>query len=385
MEGFRYVSVICEYNPFHFGHKFQLDELKKHFDAVVCIMSGDIVQRGTPAIANKYLRAETALKNGADLVLELPIPWSCASARDFAFGGVEIAKAIGSDALGFGAEDDFELLLEIFSFTKTDEFDQLVKDLVISGKNLSYPQAFTEIILNRFGDSHAEAVKKPNNILTLEYLKSLEGSNISPFPIKRNFDFLSSSKIRSERDADKILSLLPQDTVSVYRRENGVAFPRDAHKLDAFFISLLRAMSYEKRDFSGLYSLTDDLAKKIVRTSIKASSVSELVSLCADKSYTVARVRRAVNSLAFGITSAALHNAPPYTTVLALNDKGRKILKHAKKNSSIDIINKPVRALECREETKNAFLLAKRIEDIVSLCDPTPSPADTAKNPVIGE
>lgn len=384
MEGFRFVSVICEYNPFHFGHKFQLDELKKHFDGVVCIMSGDIVQRGTPAIAGKYLRAETALNNGADLVLELPIPWSCSSARDFAFGGVSIAKAIGSDSLAFGAEDDFDLLCEIFSFTKTDEFSDIVKNFVVSGRNISYPQAFTEVIFRRFGAKAAEAVKKPNNILTLEYLKSLENTGITPFPIKRNCEFLSSSKIRSESDADKILSLIPEESASVLSREKGKSFPRNAHKIDSFFIGTLRQMNYEKRDFSSLYSMTDDLAQKIIRNSVKACTVDELAESCADKSYTLARVRRAINALTFGIERESVHANPPYTTVLALNEIGRSILKQAKARKEIDIVNKPVRALECRSETKNAFLQASRIEEIISLCDPIPLPADTANNPKIG-
>ena len=100
------VSVICEYNPFHFGHEYQLQTLKNRFEHIVCIMSGDIVQRGSVAVADKYLRAEAALNNGADLVLELPIPYCCSSARDFASAGVFIADAVGSDFLAFSAEDE---------------------------------------------------------------------------------------------------------------------------------------------------------------------------------------------------------------------------------------------------------------------------------------
>lgn len=105
-----FVSVICEYNPFHFGHMYQLEQLKKDFSAVVCILSGNIVQRGSVAAADKYLRAKAALNSGASLVLELPIPWCCSSARDFALAGVHISNALGSKYLAFGAEDNMEML-----------------------------------------------------------------------------------------------------------------------------------------------------------------------------------------------------------------------------------------------------------------------------------
>ena len=385
MEGFRFVSVICEYNPFHFGHKYQLDLLKDSFDGVVCIMSGDIVQRGTPAVADKYLRAEAALKSGADLVLELPIPWCCASARDFAFGGVSIADAIGSDALAFGAEDDFSLLSRIFEYSKSVEFSDIIKKRVASDRNISYPRTFTEIIAERLGQAAAEAVKKPNNILTLEYLKALDGKGIQPFPIARRSELMSSSRIRSEGSADAMLSLLPKDSAAVLRRESGSRFPRDASKLDTFFIGTLRQMNSKGELPRGLYSLPDDLARKILSASVKVHSIGELVGICTDKAYTAARVRRAINTLVFGITEESVHSAPPYTTVLALNEKGRSILRYAKKLERIDIVNKPVRAMECRDETRDAFTLSKRIEDVIALTDPNPLPADTAKNPLIGE
>lgn len=385
MEGFRFVSVICEYNPFHFGHKYQLDLLKESFDGVVCIMSGDIVQRGTPAVADKYLRAETALKSGADLVLELPIPWCCASARDFAFGGVSIADAIGSDALAFGAEDDFSLLFKIFEYSKSVEFSDIIKKKVASDRNISYPRAFTEIIAERLGQTAAEAVKKPNNILTLEYLRALDGKDLQPFPVTRRSELTSSSRIRSESSADAMLSLLPDDSASVLGRESGSRFPRDASKLDLFFIGALRQMNSKGELPRGLYSLPDDLARKILSASVKVHSVSELVGICTDKAYTAARVRRAINTLVFGIAEESVHVTPPYTTVLALNEKGRSILRYAKKRGRIDIVNKPARAMECRDETKNAFMLSKSIEDIIALTDPQPLPADTAKNPLIGE
>lgn len=385
METKRYVSVICEYNPFHFGHRFQMESLKRQFDGVVCIMSGDIVQRGSVAIADKYLRAEAALNNGADLVVELPIPWCCSSARDFARAGVHIADMIGVGTLAFGAEDDIECLLKIHALTESDSFQDRVKALVSEHKNLSYPQAITMLVEETLGKETSDAVKKPNNILSLEYLSALKGKGIEPFVVKRNKDFMSSSEIRAFYDAGKMLELLPEESKSIFGRESGVSFPRDAKKLDSFFIGRLRQINASGNYPSDIYSTPDDMMKKIVNTSVKCADIDALVAQCTDKGYTSARVRRSINAIVFSITNHMMRSMPTYTSVLASNGVGREILRNAKKKGGIDIITKPVRALNKSEETKNAFLFSKSVEDIISLASPIPKPADEGRNPIIRE
>ena len=378
------VSVICEYNPFHFGHEYQLQELKTRFEHIVCIMSGDIVQRGSVAIADKYLRAEAALNNGADLVLELPIPYCCSSARDFAASGVYIANAIGSDFLAFSAEDESDLLFKIDALTKDKQFEKAVQEVIKQNKSLSFPQAVETVIESRLGKAAAEAVKKPNNILSLEYLKSLEQTEIKPFIVKRSPSFESSSMIRARGDGSAMLSLIPEKSASVFGRELQKRFPRDEKRLDPFFVAALRRIGSLSLSTEGLYSVPLDLSKKILQAAVKYSETDKIVSAVADKCYTHARVRRAINALVFGITAEHLKGMPPYTTVLATNEKGREILKRAKSLKRIDIVNKPVKALELGEDTKKAFLFAKGIEDVISLSDPIPSPADAGKNPFIG-
>ncbi len=259
------VSVICEYNPFHFGHEYQLQELKNRFTHIVCIMSGDIVQRGSVAVADKYLRAEAALNNGADLVLELPIPYCCSSARDFASSGVYIADAIGSDFLAFSAEDESELLLKIHELSKDENFNVEVQESVRLNKSLSFPQAVTAAIEKHLGYNAAEAVKKPNNILSLEYLKALEETRVTPFTVKRNPDFESSSMIRARKDGDLMLSLIPERSASVFGRELGNRFPRDEKKLDAYFVATLRRIGSLNLPTDELYSVPQDLMKKILQ------------------------------------------------------------------------------------------------------------------------
>lgn len=382
MDRKHFVSVICEYNPFHFGHKFQMECFKKSFDAVVCIMSGDIVQRGTAAVASKYLRAEAAIKNGANLVLELPIPWCCASARDFARAGVHIAKNIGSDFLGFGTEDGLDAVLKIEKLLTNPSFEEDMSKIQEENKNLSYPALLTKYIGYRLGEKYAIAVSKPNNILALEYLSAMRGTGMTPFGVERNFDFASSSSIRSLSDGEKMLSAIPEESKNVFERELLADFPRDGKKLDAFFIGTLRLMKKIDVD-KGFYSVTDDLFYKILSESRRVSTVDELVMRCSNKIYTSARVRRAVNSIVFGIEKSNVSAMPTYTTVLAADNIGFEILKNAKKNENFDIITKPVRALECGESTKNMFMFSKSIEDIIALSAPNPFPTDKGKNPFI--
>ncbi len=377
-----FVSLICEYNPFHFGHYYQLSRLKEEFGAVVCIMSGNIVQRGSVAVADKYLRAKAAIASGADLVLELPIPWCCSSAKDFAAAGVHIANSIGGKVLAFGAEDDISVLEKIQNLFSTPNFHELLQNRVENNKNLSYPAAVTEIIRWQLGEEYAQAVGKPNNILGLEYLSAMKGRNMNAFVVKRNPEYKSSSSIRSLGKGDGMISELPEISKSVFKKELNKDFPRSIDKLDSFYIGTLRALALKDVQ-AEFYGVTKDLAQRLFRESFHYSTVESLVECCTDKIYTAARVRRAINSIVFGITSERVRRLPPYTCVLGLNEQGREILKSAKTLKKIQIVTKPVRAVEKGEEVKQAFLFAKSIEDIVGLSAPIPCPADLGRSPFV--
>ncbi len=383
MNAKRYVSVICEYNPFHYGHEFQLKKLKSEFDGVICIMSGDIVQRGSVAVANKYIRAKAALSCGADLVLELPLPWCCSSARDFAAAGVYISERIGSDRLAFGAEDDETLLFDIYRLISSTDFSKKAKSFLNENKNVSYPQTVCALVEEALGKEAATAVKKPNNILSIEYLTAMSKKSVKPFIVRRRPDFKSSSDIRAEKDGERMIAQLPETGKTVFEDSLGKDFPRDATRLDPFFIGTLRRMAFEGRIQKDVYSAPDDLVKKILAASIKHSSVEEIISACSDRTYTSARIRRAINALVFGITSERVHKMPTYTCVLAANETGREILRRVKKESDFDVVTKPVHALSLGEDTKEAFAFSKAIEDIISLSAPCPDPADIGRSPYI--
>lgn len=377
----RYVAVICEYNPFHFGHLHQITRLKEEFDGVVCVMSGNFVQRGSAAVADKYLRAEAAIKSGASLVAELPFPWCASSARDFARAGVHIAANLGVSNLSFGAESPLDFLCEIKAFVSESGFAEKLKALMETNKSLSYPQGLKALVAERFGAEYADLCEKPNNILGLEYLAALEGKPITPFAVKRELEFQSSSAIRQLGEGKAILSRLPEESAAVFGRELGKDFPRDISRLDSFFIGSLRRMSCEGR--TDFYSTPYDLFKKIIASAVKVNSLDELISECTDKVYTSARVRRAVLAIVLGVTAERVRKMPPYTCVLGADEVGREILKSAKKQAKIDIITKPVKAASASEETAEAFAFCKSAEDVIALSAPIPSASDLGKTPFI--
>ena len=201
-------AVIAEYNPFHKGHQWQLEQIKKQgISHVAVIMSPDFTQRGTPAVFPKRVRAQAALQNGADLILELPVCYACAGAQGFAFGAVQLVKAMGCvDFLAFGAEDADPMLL----WQAADALEHPQVQLVLREKlaaGITFAKARELAVERVFGKEVSQVLQKPNNILGVEYLAQLtKKSSIQPLPISRignahdgkpEEGFASASHIRS--------------------------------------------------------------------------------------------------------------------------------------------------------------------------------------------
>ncbi len=337
------VAVITEYNPFHFGHLYQITELKKHFDTIVCIMSGFAVQRGGLAIYDKYSRAKAAVDCGASLVLELPFPYSCASARDFAAAGVDIATRICVDALAFGAEDDIQPLLKVCEMRRNNVLRQKTKEYLDSGAR-SYPIAFNMAVRETCGDVAAEMLKKPNNILAAEYIYNAHIKNIGIFPLKRNMSFKSAHELRVLSN-DAMLDELPQK--SAYALKNGSML--NQNRLDAFVFSRL----YDKLpDITkeSVYAATDDALHKLRSNIASCTGIEQLAAKCADGSHTAAYYRRLICSVAFNITPDMPVSPPEYTLLLAADDNGRRHMGAITKECGIKIITKPAAACGDRAE-----------------------------------
>ncbi len=323
-------AIICEYNPFHMGHKYQIEATRRvGATHIVCIMSGDIVQRGELALYSKHDRAEMALANGADLVIELPSPYSCGTAGDFARAGVQLARGMGCvDLLSFGAEcEDTARLVECARALKNAESIDL-SDYLTAG--LTYPQALSKAI----GEEYSELLLGANNTLALEYIKNLLDSDIKPIAIKRTTphdgeaptdSYASASYIRG-----KILSGESVDGLVSCRLP---ATPARMKTVENALIFRLLAMSSE--EISQAPYMSDGVAQRIFEALKAATTLEDIYTFAKTKNVTHARVRRAVLLAALGVKAEDMSRPAAYGRILACNSRGREVLTRSKATASI--------------------------------------------------
>ena len=330
------VVIICEYNPLHLGHKKQIDRIREEFGAetaIVCAMSGNFVQRGSPAIVDKSARAAAAVNCGADLVLELPVTTALSSAEGFAAGGVKILAPL-CDTLCFGAETaNRSILMEAASALLGDGFPPLLRQELDTGK--SFPAA-REAALKRLG-VETDLLSQPNNILAVEYCKAIlsQGADMEPFPIHRqgSYHALSVDAENPSATAVRSLMLIAHNWKSCVPLEARPALENEAlHSTAAgekAILARLRTMS--DAEFESLPYGSEGLWRKLMHAARRETTLEEILNATKSKRYTRSRLDRMVMCAFLGITEADLAMEVPYTRVLAFTDRGRKLLKEAKK------------------------------------------------------
>ena len=329
------VGIICEYNPLHRGHKKQIDRIRQEYGpetAVVCLMSGNYVQRGAPAILDKQLRAKAALLCGADLVLELPVTYALSSAEGFAAGGVNILSKM-CDSLCFGAETaDKDALLATASALLSDRFPPLLREELDTGK--SFPAA-RAAALHRMGLS-AQLLAQPNDILAVEYCKAIlsQNSPIEPFPIHREGSYhaeTADTENPSATSVRKLMLIAHNWKLCVPRAARDIFEGAPLHTVAAgerAILAKLRTMT--DAEFEALPYGSEGLWRKFMHACRKERTLEDILTATKSKRYTRTRLDRMVMCAFLGITKEILEAPAPYTRVLALNDTGRQVLKKAK-------------------------------------------------------
>lgn len=330
-------GIICEYNPLHVGHEKQLSFVREQVGAdgaIVCLMSGNFVQRGHPAVFDKAVRARAAVECGADLVLELPVTYALSSAEGFAAGGVKILSRI-CDSLCFGAETaDAHLLMRTVQLLLSPAFSVALRAEL--DKGLSFPAA-RQRALNALG-ADATILETPNNILAVEYCKALlaQGTNLTPIPILRRGDYHDT---RTDCDDPSATSLRLRMT----RGEPWLPFiPEKAQPVVAGATEYClqngeKAMLYRLRtmtdaEFEALPYGGEGLWRKFMHACRTQASLEEILTATKSKRYTRSRLDRMAMCAFLGITAADMAAEPPYTRVLAFTDRGRQILADTKEN-----------------------------------------------------
>ena len=340
------LCIISEYNPFHFGHLYHLNESISQTDTdfKVAIISGNFVQRGEPSIINKWEKAKVALSAGFDLVLELPTLYAISSAENFANGSIKIADQIGSNYISFGTESgDLEKLKKLSSLINKNEKEYItnVKEKIAEG--FSYPKSQELVIDKMFGNEFL-GVCKPNNILGLEYLKSLNAisSNITPITVKRDLDKSSSSDIRAllRTSGFKIEDLkisIPDFSYEVLAEniENGNA----VLSLKAFekeIICILRTIDNEK--LKNIPDVPENMLSNLKKIACSTNSLDDLITALKNKSITQARIQRILLYILLGITKSDMElskRITPYVRVLGMSENGKKMLSDISKDINV--------------------------------------------------
>ena len=363
-------AVICEYNPFHNGHRYQLERIKeKSENPITAIMSGNFTQRGDTAIINKFKRAETAVKNGVDLVVELPSVYAMSSAKNFAEAGVKIADALGCcEHLCFSVEESNQkLLYEISDAFESESFNEEIKLNMKAG--MYYPQAVEKSLFS-ISPALSEAVQKPNNILAVEYLNALKHTDIKPLIIKREFTRHDTNEVtKNMASASNIRKMiLSGEDYSDYIPKNKPDFsnPADINKLEKIIIYKLRTMSAE--EIKQIPDVSEGLENRIFSAAREYNSLEEILMNIKTKRYTLARIRRIMLSSLLGITKDELKREVAYIRVLAFNENGAKIMSEIKKRGKLPLIVNVADGYKAlTESAKRTFDIDLLSSDIYSL------------------
>ena len=327
-------GIICEYNPLHLGHQKQIEHLRRLGHSVVCVMSGNFVQRGHPAIIDKMARAGAAVDCGADLVLELPVTAALSSAEGFAAGGVAILARL-CDSLCFGAETaDADALMSTAKALLAPEFSPALRAQLEKG--LSFPAA-RQAALESMG-LDAGLLESPNNILAVEYCKAILAQNaeMEILPILRRGDYHDTLADSQDPSATAVRQLMVAGAdFAPYLPPKAQPMVAKAalHRLEwgeKAMLHRLRTMTDD--DFEALPYGSEGLWRKLMHACRSKSSLEEIIAATKSKRYTRTRIDRMVMCAFLGLTAEDLASPVPYCRVLAFNDRGRAILSSAKED-----------------------------------------------------
>ena len=352
------IGIICEYNPFHNGHIYHIEKIKEKFpnSTIIAVVSGNFTQRGIPSILTKEEKTKIALKNGIDLVVELPFAFASQSADIFAYGAVKILDELKVDYLVFGSEsNDIEKIKE---YAKTQlnnsDYEKLVKDYLSQG--LNYPTALSKAI-------GCDSIKDPNDLLGISYLKALIklNSNIVPVTIKRTNDYhsktisniSSATAIRNAlNNGDKISDSVPKDVYKIIKNR---------HEIDYFKYLKYKIIS-EGTSINKYQTVDEGIENRIIKVIDKCSSTSELIESIKTKRYTYNKLSRMLIHVLCSFTKeeANKNNKINYIMVLGFTELGQKYLNEIKKKISIPIIT-------TTKYYSDLLTLQKRVDSIYNL------------------
>ena len=377
------IGIICEYDPFHRGHAAQIAAIRRQYGAdaaVVCVMSGSFVQRGEPALFDKYRRSAAAVACGADLVLELPVSRVLSSAEGFAAGGVEVLDRLGCvDHLCFGCEcGSGDLLWAAANAMQAPDFDEALRRRLAEG--IAYAAAKQQVLEARLGQK--DILRRPNDILGAEYCRALlkRHSAITPFAIPRPGDYHggadpenpSAEHIRSQYPAPGWDAAIPSASAELLH----AATPHRMQWGDRAILARLRAMT--EPEWAAAAHGSEGLWRKVAAAARTCPTTEAVLQAAKSKRYPMTRLRRLVLCAYLGISAEALTAPMEEVQVLAFSEAGRAVLKQCREKGSLPLRN-PGERCPAQEESD-------RIEGLYALFVPPESePLNALENVFFGK
>lgn len=375
------IGIIAEYNPFHTGHEYHIARSRELLGAnstVICVMSGDFVQRGEAALYSKFARAEAACRCGADLVIELPLPWALSSAEGFARGAVGLLGALGATHLSFGSEcGDVQRLERIAENLIDPAVNAEISRELNENANNSYASARQTVLARRLGDE-AKLIEQPNNILAVEYLKAIyeQRLDITPMTVQRigsghdmtgDIGPKSASELRRMiLSGEKVDNYIPKNALDVYSREESLgrqAMSRDFH--ETAILSRLRM--FGENYYNSLPDSGGGIGSRLYKAAHEEPTLDGILAAVKTKRYALSRIRRMCLCAALGVKKGAADGTPPYARVLAANSRGCEYLRVLSKDPTIPVITKPAAARTLSVEREQVFELGAAANELYVL------------------
>lgn len=383
----RVLGIIAEYNPFHNGHMYHLQKAKEQSGAqyCICVMSGNFVQRGNTSIVNKWKKAEMALLNGVDLVIELPTIYSVASAEGFSLGAIKLLNNLKIvDAISFGTEtSDFAALNNISSIVNEEPMKyKSILNLELK-KGLSFPKARENALMLYLNDNkrYDNILNTPNNILAIEYLKALKKikSTIQPIPVKREKvyyndnvivdEFASATAIRKllkNEEFSEIRKVVPKSTYQILKKETELGnVVLDLSRYEKEIIYNLRRMTVS--EIAELPDVNEGLEHSLKNAANYSNDITNLINIVKTKRYTVTRIQRILICALLGITKRDVGMAKktePYIRVLGFNEKGKELISRINKQNPKATVITSVKKFQDKNNNNKNSKIYKRLLDI---------------------
>jgi predicted nucleotidyltransferase len=372
------VGLVTEYNPFHNGHLYHLNKAMEltGADISVAVMSGDFVQRGEPAVLDKYTRASMALNSGVNLVVELPVNYAVSSAESFAAGALKVLDYIKADSIAFGSESGNIERLSKLAHILCDNEDTLYKEISkYTANGISYAAARQKVVEKLTDKDTAAMLTSSNNILAVEYLKAIIKNNyaIKPYTIKRQgddyndtdirSDYASATALRGNLKADNISKYIPVKAGLILSSNTNYIYSDDiTEALFTRLLDILFASSYDKNVFienvmkypdvnkeiaGRLYKSAMDMITRTVphRAGSKDNEAFSFGSLCEHiktKEVPLSRIKRALVRITLGLDKKHMekYSNAPYIRVLGFDKKGQEYLSYIRKTVEVPLITK---------------------------------------------